>query len=62
MRMLANEMDARREGITQGVAQGQELLSKLIQMLLQKNDYEAVNLITSDTQKREEYYKLYNLK
>lgn len=48
-------------GEARGMELGEEKLSKLIAVLLREGLYDAVQLVTSDKAKREEYYQKYNI-
>ncbi|MBE5842592.1 MAG: hypothetical protein E7302_00275 [Butyrivibrio sp.] len=56
---VLDEVEAR--GIAIGETKGEDRLSKLITILLEKNDNSAIALVTSDKKTRDEYYKKYNL-
>ena len=56
---VLDEVEAR--GIEIGEARGEERLSKLITILINNNDNNAIALVTSDAKARDEYYQKYNL-
>ena len=51
----------RREGLAQGLAEGENRLSSLINLLLEKGLTDEISKVTTDSSYREELYKKYQL-
>lgn len=47
--------------LNQGLAQGEAMLSKLINILIEENKTDEIKLVISDENERKKFYKKYNI-
>ena len=55
------EAENKAKGIAEGIVEGEDKLSKLVTLLLEKNDIDSIRKVTKDASFRKQLYKEYGI-